>query len=101
MVTAEEELRRIMPVLQGILRARPDALISVDTYKAAVARAAVGEGAEIVNDVSAFQWEPDMACACAELQCGVVLMHTRGQPQQWRDPSARDQYHHPGGARLG
>ena len=73
-----------MPVLQGILRARPDALLSVDTYKSAVARAAVDAGAEIVNDVSAFQWDLQMARTCAELECGVVLMHTRGQPDEWR-----------------
>jgi dihydropteroate synthase len=83
-VTEDEELRRVMPVLEGILRARPQALLSVDTYKSAVARAAVAAGVEIVNDVSAFQWDLQMACTCAELRCGVVLMHTRGQPQQWR-----------------
>ena len=84
-VTAEEELRRVMPVLQGILRARPGTVISVDTYKSGVARAAVEAGAEIVNDVSAFQWDPEMGRTCAELQCGVVLMHTRGQPEEWRN----------------
>jgi dihydropteroate synthase len=84
MVTEDEELQRIMPVLEGILHARRDALLSVDTYKSAVARAAVGAGTEIVNDVSAFQWDLHMARTCAELQCGVVLMHTRGQPEAWR-----------------
>jgi dihydropteroate synthase len=83
-VSAEEELQRVMPVVEGVLRARPDAVISVDTYKAAVARAAVGAGAEIVNDVSALQWDSQMVSACAELGCGVVLMHTRGRPWQWR-----------------
>lgn len=83
-VSEEEELRRVLPVIEGILRARATAIISIDTYKAAVARAAVAAGAEIVNDVSAFQWDPQMAAACAELQCGVVLMHTRGKPRQWR-----------------
>jgi len=83
-VTAEEELRRVMPVLEGVLRARPDAIVSVDTYKAAVARSAAAAGAEIVNDVSAFQWDPEMASTCAGLQCGVVLMHTRGKPEDWR-----------------
>lgn len=83
-VSAEEELRRLMPVVKGILHERPDATVSVDTYKAEVARAAVSEGAEIVNDVSAFLWDPQMAAACAELKCGVVLMHTRGTPEQWR-----------------
>jgi len=57
-VTEAEELRRVMPVLQGILQARPETIISVDTYKSGVARAAVEAGAEIVNDVSGFQWDP-------------------------------------------
>ena len=83
-VTEEEELRRVMPVLRGVLQARPETVISVDTYKSGVARAAVGAAAEIINDVSAFQWDPEMARTCAELQCGVVLMHTRGQPEEWR-----------------
>jgi dihydropteroate synthase len=83
-VDFEEELGRVAPVIQGVLRARPDAVISVDTYKAEVARAAVQSGAEVVNDVSAFQWDSHMASTCAELQCGVVMMHTRGTPQQWR-----------------
>ncbi len=83
-VTAEEELRRVMPVLQGILRERPKAVISIDTYKAAVARQVVSAGAEIINDVSACQWDSEMASTCAQLQCGVVLMHTRGKPREWR-----------------
>jgi len=83
-VGQKEELRRVMPVVEGILRARAEAVISVDTYKAAVARAAVEAGAEIVNDVSAFQWDPRMAEVCAAMKCAVVLMHTRGKPGQWR-----------------
>jgi dihydropteroate synthase len=84
-VTEAEELRRVMPVLQGVLQARPGTIISVDTYKSGVARAAVEAGAEIVNDVSGFQWDPEMGRTCAELQCGVVLMHTRSEPEQWRN----------------
>ena len=84
-VTEEEELRRVMPVLRGVLQARPETVISVDTYKSGVARAAVGAAAEIINDVSAFQWDPEMGQTCVELRCGVVLMHTRGQPEQWRN----------------
>lgn len=83
-VTEDEELRRVMPVLEGVLTARRNAVISIDTYKSGVARRAVQAGAEIVNDVSAFQWDSAMADACAELGCGVVLMHTRGQPTEWR-----------------
>ena len=84
LVSEEEELRRVMPVIEGILKERPTSIVSIDTYKAEVARRAVNAGAEIVNDVSAFQWDKAMAAACAELQCGVVMMHTRGRPAEWR-----------------
>jgi dihydropteroate synthase len=83
-VTAEEEQSRLLPVLEGILRARPHAVVSVDTYKAATARAALAAGAEIVNEVSGFTWDPAMPAVCAETRCGVVLMHTRGRPEEWR-----------------
>jgi len=89
-IPAEEELRRILPVIEDVLRERPDAILSVDTYKAEVARAAVNAGCEIVNDVSAMRWDEQMASAAKELDCGVILMHTRGRPQEWRNlgPSA-------------
>jgi len=83
-VTEKEELERVLPVLQRLKQQRPDAVISIDTYKANVARAAVKAGAEIVNDVSAFRWDPAMARTVAELKCGAVLMHMRGRPEQWR-----------------
>ena len=82
-VGAEEESRRVLPVITALKRARPDAIVSVDTYKAKVAQAAVEAGAEIVNDVSGFQWDPGMAKTVAELGCGAVLMHTRGFPDEW------------------
>jgi dihydropteroate synthase len=82
-VSAEEEQARLLPVLEGILAARPSAVISVDTYKAATARAALAAGAEIVNDVSGFLWDTEMAAVCAEAKCGVVLMHARGRPDEW------------------
>ena len=82
-VSAEEEQARLLPVLEGILRARPGAIVSVDTYKAATARAALRAGAEIVNDVSGVGWDAEMASVCAEARCGVVLMHTRGRPEEW------------------
>jgi dihydropteroate synthase len=84
-VTAEEEQRRVLPVIEAILKARPGTLISIDTYKASTARLAVEAGAEIVNDISAFTWDESMAAACAELDCGVVLMHTRGRSAEWRN----------------
>jgi len=83
-VSTEEEQARLLPVLEGILKARPHAVVSVDTYKAATARATVKAGAEIVNDVSGLKWDAEMAQACAEAGCGVVLMHTRGRPEEWR-----------------
>ncbi|MGE0406950.1 MAG: dihydropteroate synthase [Candidatus Korobacteraceae bacterium] len=83
-VTAEMELRRVIPVIAELKRLRPDALISVDTYKSDVARAAVEAGAEIVNDISGLCWDAEMAGTLAALKCGVVLMHVRGRPEEWR-----------------
>ena len=83
-VSEEEERRRVLPVIRDLKRRRPDAVISVDTYKASVARAAVELGAEVVNDVSGFRWDPKMAKTLAELKVGAVLMHTRGRPEEWR-----------------
>ncbi|HVC47729.1 MAG TPA: dihydropteroate synthase [Terracidiphilus sp.] len=82
-VSAEEEQARLLPVVEGILAARPDAVVSVDTYKAATARAGLEAGAEMVNDVSGFGWDTEMVAVCAEARCGVVLMHTRGRPEEW------------------
>jgi dihydropteroate synthase len=87
-VTAEEELRRVLPVIIALKKQRPDATISIDTYKASVARAAVAAGAEIVNDVSGLRWDLQMKKAVAELKCGVVVMHMRGRPEEWRNLSA-------------
>jgi dihydropteroate synthase len=83
-VSEKEELGRVIPVITALKAQRPDALISVDTYKAAVARAAIQAGAEIVNDVSGFRWDPQMHRTLAELKCGAVLMHMRGKPEEWR-----------------
>jgi dihydropteroate synthase len=83
-VSAEEEQARLLPVLPGILAARPNAVLSIDTYKAATARAALAAGAEIINDVSGFTWDPALPAVCAEARCGVILMHTRGRPEEWR-----------------
>jgi dihydropteroate synthase len=83
-VEAEEELRRVLPVIAELKKRHPTAIVSVDTYKALVARAAIGAGAEIVNDVSGFRWDPQMAKTVADLKCGAVLMHMRGRPEEWR-----------------
>jgi dihydropteroate synthase len=83
-VSADEEQARLLPVLTGLLKELPDAVVSVDTYKAATARAALAAGAEIINDVSGFTWDAALPALCVEARCGVVLMHTRGRPEVWR-----------------
>ena len=83
-VSEEEEKKRVVPVVRDLKKRRPESVISVDTYKASVARAAVEEGAEIVNDISGFRWDPKMAKTLAELKAGAILMHTRGRPEEWR-----------------
>lgn len=79
-VEAEEELRRILPVIRG-LRAECGVPISIDTMKARVASAAMEAGAEIINDISGLLHDPDMARVAAETRTGLVLMHLRGTPQ--------------------
>ncbi len=88
-----DEQARILPVLTAILKARPAAILSVDTYHAATARLAVEAGAEIVNDVSGHLWDPAMSATCAALGCGTILMHARGRPHEWRTlpPLAHDE----------
>ncbi len=83
-ISAAEEQDRVLPVIEALLREQPGLLLSIDTYRAATARAAVAAGAQIVNDVSGFLWDAAMASACAQLRCGVVLMHARGRPDEWR-----------------
>lgn len=83
-VSEKEELDRVIPVITALKKKQPLAVISVDTYKANVAGAAVEAGAEIVNDVSGFRWDARMLKTLAELQCGAVMMHMRGRPEEWR-----------------
>lgn len=84
-VSAEEELKRVIPVIRELKMKHPSLVLSIDTYKAPVARAAVEAGAEIVNDVSGFCWDPQMLGTLGNLRCGAVLMHMRGRPEEWRD----------------
>lgn len=74
---AGEELKRILPALTLIRNELPDVLISVDTYKADTARACLGRGADIINDIWGFQYDPDMAAVVAEFSATAVLMHNR------------------------
>ncbi len=83
-VSAEEELNRVLPVISALKKKHPKIVVSVDTYRASVARACATAGAEIINDVSAFRWDAQMAKTVADLKCGVILMHMRGRPEEWR-----------------
>jgi dihydropteroate synthase len=76
-VPVDVELERVLPVIREIVRRYPDVPVSVDTVKAAVARAALDEGAAIVNDVSGLRLDPDLGKVVAEAGAGVVLMHSR------------------------
>jgi dihydropteroate synthase len=76
-VSAEEEMRRVVPVIEQLAKVATVPL-SIDTTKAAVARAALDAGAEIVNDISGLRFEPSIADAAAKAQAGLILMHSRG-----------------------
>ncbi len=76
-VTVDEELRRVIPVIEALHRAAPHIPISVDTYKAEVARQAIRAGAHIINDIWGGKKDPEMLKAAAELGCPIILMHNR------------------------
>ena len=84
-----EERRRVLPVIEGLTK-RVAAPISIDTYKASIADAALAAGASIVNDVSGLRYEPDLAAVVARRQAPIVLMHTRGRS---RDMYKQAVYH--------
>jgi dihydropteroate synthase len=79
-VSADEETRRVVPVIQAI-RKKTNALLSIDTSKAAVARAALEAGADILNDVTGLRGDPEMLPLAAESRAGVVIMHMQGTPR--------------------
>jgi dihydropteroate synthase len=80
MLPQAEELRRVLPVVEGLVSAR--ALVSIDTYKATVAREAVARGAAIVNDVSALAYDRELATAVAESGAALIVMHNRGRSRE-------------------
>ena len=82
-IPIEEEIRRVVPVIEGLAQ-RTDVPISIDTSKAVVARAALDAGADIINDVWGFRLDPDLAALAAERRCPVILMHNRSRPQDAR-----------------
>jgi len=89
-VSAEEELRRILPVVRG-LAGKVQVPLSIDTYKASVARACLDAGALIINDISGLTFDPQMIDVCRGSDCGVVVMHIQGTPQTMQaDPHYED-----------
>ncbi|HEY7266759.1 MAG TPA: dihydropteroate synthase [Solirubrobacterales bacterium] len=83
-VTAEQELARVGPVVEALARGDGPP-VSIDTSKVAVAEAALGAGATMVNDVTALRSEPELAGLCAERRCEVVLMHMLGDPRTMQE----------------
>lgn len=79
-VSAEEELERVLPVIERV-RELTDIPLSVDTWKASVARTALRAGVDLVNDISSFRFDPEMPATLAEFGAGIVLMHMRGSPK--------------------
>ena len=83
-VSAEEEIKRTVPII-GKIRALSEVPISIDTMKAETAFQALEAGADIINDVSAFETDPKMVGVAAETKAGVVLMHMKGSPKTMQD----------------
>lgn len=90
-ITAEEELRRVLPVIKGIMAEAPRAVVSIDTYRARVAEEAIQAGAQIINDVTALRGDEGMAALAATSGAGLVLMHMQGQPKTMQlEPTYED-----------
>jgi dihydropteroate synthase len=84
-VSTEEELARVLPVLEKALEHFPDTVYSIDTTKPEVARQALELGAHLINDVSGLQKAPELAALCAEFGAGYVLMHSQGDPKTMQE----------------
>lgn len=80
-VNTEEELKRVIPVIEELRRSYPECVISIDTTKVQVAKTAIEVGADIINDISGLQFTTDLAEIAAETGAGLILMHMRGTPQ--------------------
>ena len=83
-VSVDEELTRVMPVIEGLV-GKTSAALSIDTRKSSVAKAAIAAGAAIWNDVSAFSYDEESLATAAALNCDVVLMHAQGDPRTMQD----------------
>ncbi len=90
-VEEDEEVNRVLPVIEALRREFPDLPISIDTYKSRVATAAIEAGADIINDISAFNFDPKMADVAASTDAYACLMHIQGTPNAMqKDPVYRD-----------
>ena len=89
-VTAEEEIARVLPVVEGLRAAAPDALLSIDTYKAEVARQALEAGAHIINDITALRRWPEIAGLVRGAGAGLLLMHMLGDPETMQQSPSYD-----------
>jgi len=89
-ISAQEELGRVLPVIEAVCRERPAAVISIDTSKAAVAAAAIEAGAEIINDISGLTGEAAMIDVARSTGAGVCAMHMQGTPQTMQDQPIYD-----------
>ena len=90
-VSEEEELMRTIPVIEALIKKYPELIISIDTFRGSVARAAINAGASIINDVSGFELDEEMLPTIAELKVPYILMHMKGTPQNMQNnPTYKD-----------
>ncbi len=89
-VSEADELQRVVPVIEGLVEKTSAAVVSVDTYKARVAAEALEAGAVILNDVSAFEFDPELLDVIGQYKPGYVLMHSLGKPEQMQDSPRYD-----------
>ena len=84
-ISAEEEIKRVIPVIENILEAKSDTIISVDTTKSTVAEAALQKGAKVINDISGFSFDPKIIDVVKKYDAAYVLMHMKGNPKDMQN----------------
>ena len=90
-VAADEQIRRVLPVIEGILTKKPDAIISIDTTSSIVAQNAIKAGVSIINDISGLTQDTNMSALARETHAGVVIMHMQGTPENMQnDPNYKN-----------
>ena len=90
-ISPTEEIERVLPAIRALLSNFPDALISVDTFRAEVARVCIEAGAAMINDISGGQMDPEMLPTVSDLQVPYVMMHSRGNPRTMQSLTDYDQ----------